>query len=637
MNTELLRNNIAMQDGDTLLDYSIRPAPNPLQASIASVTDVATLTLIVSNGGHPVACTNITVSVLVGTNAKDLVTSAAGITTERPNDWSIAQSGGTFTLTPNTPEAGRIGSDGVTFTFGNVTINTEVGTTLVTIDELASSISNPLQDRTGTISLAKFPPQFTLSDLSVDPTEVGSGGGATLFWDGSPATYLLKFNPGSGEQDVPVSHTGHYPATNLTHDPVVVFTLVVTYTDQGQDQPVIAQKAAFVTVDPLPPVVTSFTATVRDQQAAFTWTSQNALSCSMSAWPNLLKSAGSLGHLAIDRMRFSMVANASKLTSAPANADLTFSIVTQSTVIPQPCQAWRFHRTSDGSMLVVVANSERDPVVAVAVVDTATLTVRNSATFPGDDYGLVTTLSPDGRSLLFNAYQQGAISALATVDIPAIVLDLVEIDPLTFDQDSATFSPDGQKVFVTYSQPPFPTRVLSASTLELERSFNLPSCGPCAVSPDGTRFYVAGDKVFVIVDAASGAILGQPELGSEISNGLAMNELGTIVYVNGANGIVSVVDTAAMQVIQQIPTGSTGAGKSTGNGIVIGPSGGEVYVADPASNSVIAIDATTFTVIGKIALPESPVDLVFGTGSIMQLYVLGLSGIVYKLEATGPV
>jgi len=632
------RDAVPMQTGTTLLDYSIHPEPNPLQASAEGATDVATLTLIVSNGsGSIVTCTSITVSILVGTYAKDLVASASGITTEKPDDWSIAQSGGTFTLTPNTQEAGQIGPDGVTFTFGDVTINSEVGTTSVTIDELASSPSNPLQDRPGTIPLAKFPPQFTLSDLSVDPTEVGSGGSVTLYWEGSPTgAYSLKFNPGSCAQNIPVGNKGPYPAADLTNDPVVVFTLVVTYMDEAQDQPVIAQKTAFVTVDPPPPAVTSFNATVHDQQASFTWSSQNALSCSMSAWPNLLNQSGTLGPLAIDRMRFSMVANASKLSSAPANADLAFSIVTQLTVVPSPCQAWRFHRSSDGSMLVVVANSEPDLVVAV--VDTEPLTVRNSLAIPSSDvYGSVTALSPDGKSLLINAFLKNVSSALATLLIPAIVLDLVEIDPPNFDPDTAAFSPDGQKLFVTYSQPPFPTRVLNTATLQQETSFNLPSFGPCAVSPDGTRFYVAGDKAFIIADAASGTILGQPALGSEISNGLAMNAPGTLVFVNGGNGIVSVVDTAAMQVIQQIPTGSAGAGKSTANGIAIGPSGGEVYVADPASNFVIAIDATTFSVIGKIALPESPVDLAFGTGSIMQLYVLGLSGTIYLLEVTGPV
>ncbi|HTD33569.1 MAG TPA: hypothetical protein VK665_07920, partial [Candidatus Elarobacter sp.] len=85
----------------TLLSYAFLTEPNPLQAGTS-----ATLTLVVSNSGREIVTVeSVTVTLPVGTNAKDLIASADGIVTQPQSGWSVAQSGGSFTLTPNTPAA----------------------------------------------------------------------------------------------------------------------------------------------------------------------------------------------------------------------------------------------------------------------------------------------------------------------------------------------------------------------------------------------------------------------------------------------------------------------------------------------------------------------------------------------------
>jgi len=262
----------------TLLTYAILPAPNPL-----GVAGNATLTLAVSNGGTQiVTVASITMTIPVGTNAKDLMT-VTTVATQPPDGWTIAQDGGAFTLTPATASAAEVGADGLAFTFASIVVNGEPGTSTVAIVEAASSPSQPSANRTASVPLAKFPAAFALSDLTGPATTVAQGGSASLMWTGSPATYVLTYDPdGNGGQSFSVGASGPFSAHDLTA-PVVVFTLAATVTVPGQDQPLKTQRQVVVTVTAVTFDFTALPTSVGTNGVAkLAWTTTGVQSCTVN-------------------------------------------------------------------------------------------------------------------------------------------------------------------------------------------------------------------------------------------------------------------------------------------------------------------------------------------------------------------
>jgi hypothetical protein len=223
-----------------LLDYALLTAPTPLQAGSS-----ANLTLTISNGSRQlVTVTSIVITLPIGTNAKDL-TAGTGFQSGTISGWNLAQSGGALTLTPT--GSGVVGADGVVVTIADVAVNDQVGTTDLFIDETAAVGSgSPGQNRTS-LPVAKFPTQFSLSDLTATPPLVAYNGSVSLMWGGTNAdgaTYTLDW-PDAPTHPVNVTNVGPYQASNLTSLPET-FTLQVSLTVQGQDQPLIVQKQATV-------------------------------------------------------------------------------------------------------------------------------------------------------------------------------------------------------------------------------------------------------------------------------------------------------------------------------------------------------------------------------------------------------
>jgi hypothetical protein len=245
---------LAATSTDTLLSYALYVDPDPLQVNAA-----ATLTLVVSNGSRQaITCSSIRVTLPAGTNAKDLIPSAAAVETQVPPNWSAAAAGGVITLTPS-GDAGTIKGESVTFVVVTKT-NGEPGTATVTIDETASSPSQPSDTRTTTIPVAKFPIQFRLSDLIVtDPSDhdVPAGGAATLMWTGQGdlVSYTMEYQPADDEGSLvseTVGSTGPYTTkVPLTRSGSVTFTLTASLKVPGQDQPLIVPRQQTVSVETL--------------------------------------------------------------------------------------------------------------------------------------------------------------------------------------------------------------------------------------------------------------------------------------------------------------------------------------------------------------------------------------------------
>jgi hypothetical protein len=266
---------------DTLLTYALYVDPDPLVVNAA-----ATLTLVVSNSSRQaITCTSIQVTLPVGTNAKDLIASGAGMQTQVPTGWNAATNNGVITLTPS-GDAGKIAGQGISFLIATTT-NGETGTATITVSETASSPSQPSAARTATIPVAKFPTQFRLGDLTVTEPEnhdVPAGGTATLMWigQGDGVTYTMDYQPADAGKPVsdPVGSTGPYTSQPLTRSGGVTFTLTASVAVPGQDQPLIAQRQQTVSVETLSLHFEAAPTTVgRNGLVRFEWNAPNAASC----------------------------------------------------------------------------------------------------------------------------------------------------------------------------------------------------------------------------------------------------------------------------------------------------------------------------------------------------------------------
>ncbi|HYW12782.1 MAG TPA: hypothetical protein VE871_12530 [Longimicrobium sp.] len=610
-----LGDSVVLRDGATLLDYEILPAPNPLQAGAG-----ATLTLVVSNGTHAlVTCTAITLTLAVGTNAKDLVANAEGITSQAPTGWSVAQSGGTFTLTPQTPAAGQIGAAGLSFVFVGLAVNDQVGTTAVTIDEMASTPSQPPMERTGTIALPKFPAKFTLGRLTADPLEVSAGDSATLSWSGSElATYQLEFNPGSGPQSVPVGNAGPYAAKDLTRYPEVVFTLVVSYTVPGQDQPVVTQRQASVQVDAALPMVTSFAGSASGGGIALRWASRNADACSVNALPQLLKPSGSTGPLPLDRIHYTVVAESLRTgtRSAPSGVNLRLSVTRQRAIVDGTVRGLSLLACGASTLVAVVRTLLAPTSTYLCFVDRASLGVTGLRQYYW--VGPALAVSADGSRFFTTTKRDDNTAWLTAVHLPSRAA--VEV-PAPFDVTAAAFSPDGATLYAITASPPA-LHVLDAALVE-QRSVPLPDIGNCVVSGDGSLLYMALVETLLTIDTATGTIVGQAPIPSGYFGTLVVDPVRSRAFVlrsqMGPPVSVAVVDLEAHATIAQIPVEGDVAD------IAMGPSGDEVYVfSTQPSQFITVIDAEALvagTTIG-LPVPDFVTDLAVAPGLPPTLYAL---------------
>jgi YVTN family beta-propeller protein len=118
-----------------------------------------------------------------------------------------------------------------------------------------------------------------------------------------------------------------------------------------------------------------------------------------------------------------------------------------------------------------------------------------------------------------------------------------------------------------------------------------------AVSPDGTRLFVAGnlaDTLF-LVDAKSGSVVGSVATG-HLPYGVALNRTGTRAFVtNWGEDSVSVVDTSTLTVTATVETGTHPSA------IVANRARNEVYVANSDSDTVTVLGPTG-TVLRSIDL-----------------------------------
>lgn len=158
-------------------------------------------------------------------------------------------------------------------------------------------------------------------------------------------------------------------------------------------------------------------------------------------------------------------------------------------------------------------------------------------------------------------------------------------------------SPDGTRAYVANNGA---NRVFVIDTATNSIVGNPISVGSSplglALSPDGSRLYVPNynEESVGVVDTATGALVGSPIAVGKEPEGVALTPDGSRAYVtNTGAGSVSVIDTATAKTIGlPIPVGTSPIG------ITISADGTRAYVSNFGSNSVSVIDTATNMTVG---------------------------------------
>jgi YVTN family beta-propeller protein len=121
-----------------------------------------------------------------------------------------------------------------------------------------------------------------------------------------------------------------------------------------------------------------------------------------------------------------------------------------------------------------------------------------------------------------------------------------------------------------------------------------------AVSPDGTKVYVAAGGVVQEINTENNTVVANVSVGSN-PQGMAVSPDGSLVYVaDFYSNTVSVINTGNNTVIASISVGSNPIG------VAVGPDGSKVYVSNQLSNTLSVINAASNTITSTIKVGIVP-------------------------------
>lgn len=196
-------------------------------------------------------------------------------------------------------------------------------------------------------------------------------------------------------------------------------------------------------------------------------------------------------------------------------------------------------------------------------------------------------------------------------------------------------APDGARVYAT-NRDAGTVSIIDAGTHTVISSFAVSGTGNFAFSPDGRVGYVASDDMISVFDTASGNVIGSVGVGGAI----AITPDGSRLYIAGRspNGI-SAVDTANRGVVDFIPFGGV-----TPSVMAMTADGTRAYVAAGEPATIIALDTATDAVtsgppIGGAdvqALAVSPDGrvLYLGAGFPSNNYILAIDALTMQRVGT---
>ena len=140
---------------------------------------------------------------------------------------------------------------------------------------------------------------------------------------------------------------------------------------------------------------------------------------------------------------------------------------------------------------------------------------------------------------------------------------------------------------------------------------------------------VEGNKALLVVDVATGKIVGSVVTDQNVSHMVAVSpKYGRAFVANIGSGSVTVIDIAGKKKIMDIQTGA-GA-----EGIDISPDQEEVWVTNRAANTVSVIDVTSLTVTNTLESKDFPIRAKFVPGGKLVLVSNARSGDVAVFDAS---
>lgn len=234
----------------------------------------------------------------------------------------------------------------------------------------------------------------------------------------------------------------------------------------------------------------------------------------------------------------------------------------------------------------------------VAVIDTRGNTV--TATIPADGFVDGVALHPSGERMYFShgddlvtivdAASNAIIDSVTVGSLPAQIAILPDGSAAyvtnLLDDTATVIDLDTNSVVATVPVGPFPSAV--------------------AVHPDGSLVYVgAQDGTVTVIDTVTNTVVATAFTESLIYDiGFFSDGSQFVVAQESDQARVRVVDASTLQIVETIEVGSNAA-----LGVSIG-SQGDVYVAVVEENELVVLDSTSWTVIQRIGVGESPFGVV---------------------------
>ncbi len=205
------------------------------------------------------------------------------------------------------------------------------------------------------------------------------------------------------------------------------------------------------------------------------------------------------------------------------------------------------------------------------------------------------------RAYVFNKYQW----TVSAIDINTNTV-LRTSEPLASGSSlsypgNVAVSPDGTRVYVA--------NWVEGKIIRLDPTTLAPVGQPIPVagggddmvfSPDGSRLYVAHDgaaRSLSIIDTAGGTVIGTISTTPDTTDMVISADGRTLYVADGYYNQVQVIDTNTTAVVGTVTLGYASYNSSPG-GIALSPDGRWAYVTNPVEGTVSVIDTSTRTVVG---------------------------------------
>jgi YVTN family beta-propeller protein len=207
---------------------------------------------------------------------------------------------------------------------------------------------------------------------------------------------------------------------------------------------------------------------------------------------------------------------------------------------------------SDGSRLYV-SNNDFLPGGSVSVIDPGTTGIVGTILVGSRPSGVA--ISPASDRLYVSTSDGLYIVDTATLGTIATVAE-----PVVFPRE-IVFTPDGARAYVTsWNSSGFPSTVwiIDVATSTRTGTVVLPGISNSpqglAITPDGTRVYVAHNDAVAVIDTATNAITANIPMPSHFNSGVAITAEGDRAYAAGG-GLLSVISVQTNAVLETVALG----------------------------------------------------------------------------------